>query len=239
MIGGSTFAIFMISSILSLLSGGNLSAIMVFAIPYWIEPLVILYNLIPEPCNEHQIVDTRNLEENDLSESLLPKHDSPKSINVKDTHIFGIIEWWFYESIDKHFMPDFCNKSLKKSLFSLPSSLYYNTQILTLCFLSIQLFLGLMSSATTEIAPLLSIICVIYTVLSLYSFLDPVGTKFIDLSTSYFASFKLSAFCLGYLFDAYTIGRLEWFYSLLTLVITCDAYYGLYKLIEEQKISRI
>ncbi len=94
--------------------------------------------------------------------------------------------------------------------------------------LSVQLFLSLMSAATTEIAPVLSITSVFYTILSLYSFSGLPCSKFVDLSTSYFASFKLSAFLLGYLFDAMLVGKVEVCYTLLTIMVTAEAYYGMH-----------
>ena len=91
-----------------------------------------------------------------------------------------------------------------------------------------------MSAATTNIAPTMSILVCVYSTLSLYAYFDLPSSKLVKMWQSYFASFKLSAFCLGYLFDSLSSHQgLEFYYCLMTAVITIDAYISYNYLIEK------
>lgn len=70
----------------------------------------------------------------------------------------------------------------------------------------------------------------LYAVTSLYSFFGFKTTKFIDVSQSYFASFKLSAFLLGYFFEkSLPISYyFEFNFAMMTFLLIIDAYYGFY-----------
>lgn len=103
-----------------------------------------------------------------------------------------------------------------------------------------QIYFSLISVATTNIAPIISGIALFYAVTSLYSFFGLKTIKFIDLSQSYFASFKLSAILLGYFFDASLpiSYYFEFNFAMMTLLITIDAYYGFYDLIRETRLKK-
>lgn len=92
---------------------------------------------------------------------------------------------------------------------------------------------------TTKIAPIMSSCALFYALTSLYSFFGLQTTKFIDISQSYFASFKLSAILLGYFFDtSLPISYyFEFNFAMMTLLITIDAYYGFNELIRETRLK--
>lgn len=85
-----------------------------------------------------------------------------------------------------------------------------------------------MSSVNTNVAPIMSILVVIYSICCLHAYLGLPSIKYIDVSQSYFATTKLSAICLGYMFDAICQNKFEneYSYSLMTLLLTLDALYG-------------
>jgi hypothetical protein len=222
-------ALYTFGSMLSLIRKENLSALITFGLPFMAEALIIITKIMPEAdkIDVPMVVRSEGVIENDLNERLLPKEEKPveNKDQVKSTNIFGLIEWWFYEAIDERFMPEFCNESLKLGVFSLPASKHSTRQILTVTFILIELFSAIMSAATTHIAPIMSILVCIYSVLSLYCFFDLPSSKLMKMSQSYFAGFKLSAFCLGYLFDAAATNQgFEMYFTMMTLLITADAY---------------
>ena len=85
----------------------------------------------------------------------------------------------------------------------------------------------------------MSALTLFYSMASLYTYMGLKTNKFIDISQSYFAAFKLSAFLIGYLFDeSLPINyRFEFSYFMMTLILTIDAYYGFYKLIKETRLK--
>jgi len=121
-LGLHVFAVYAFGSLLSLFRHENLSALVAFGLPFMVEALIIITKVMPEPqtVTQARVVRTEGVIENDLNESLIPKE--PKQTekqHTKQTNVFGIIEWWFYEAIDERFMPEFCNDSLKLGVFSL------------------------------------------------------------------------------------------------------------------------
>ena len=88
-----------------------------------------------------------------------------------------------------------------------------------------------MSSVNTLIAPNLSLIVIAYSLLSLYSFLGLSGFFGLNILTSYFTGLKLSAFCLGYYFDALftqSISNIDLSYTFMTLLISTDSIIGFF-----------
>ena len=85
----------------------------------------------------------------------------------------------------------------------------------------------------------MSTCALVYSLASLYSYFGFKTNKFIDISQSYFASFKLSAILLGQFFD--TSLPISYYYefnfAMMTLLITIDAYYGFNELIRETKLN--
>ena len=78
-----------------------------------------------------------------------------------------------------------------------------------------------------------------YALSSLYSFFGLQTNKFIDISQSYFASFKLSAILLGCFFEtSLPISYyFEFNFTVMTLLITIDSYYGFNELIRETRLK--
>ncbi len=78
-----------------------------------------------------------------------------------------------------------------------------------------------------------------YSLASLYSYFGFKTNKFIDISQSYFASFKVSAILLGHFFDtSLPISYyFEFNFAMMTLLITVDAYYGFNELIRETRLK--
>ena len=148
-------------------------------------------------------------------------------------------ERWFYEAFDERFMPQFCNQSLKQGLFVKSSIKYGDQQVLALSLIILELYFSLMSLFTSTIAPLMSLFALLYSLVSFYSFLGLPTTKPLDILQSHFASFKLSAFLLGYLFDSALpkTSTIDNYYIILTLLITLDAYYGFNVLIGELRLE--
>jgi hypothetical protein len=135
-------------------------------------------------------------------------------------------------------MPEFCNDSLKQGVFSLCPNKHFTRQILTVTFILFELYTAVMSAISTSIAPVMSILVCLYSFLSLLCFLDIPCSKLVKMSQSYFAAFKLSAFCLGYLFDGFATNQgFDFSYTLLTLVITADAYLSYYCLLDKHDLS--
>jgi len=93
--------------------------------------------------------------------------------------------------------------------------------------------------ATTKIAPIMSTCALFYALASLYAYFGLKSNKFIDVSQSYFTSFKLSAILLGHFFDtSLPISYyFEFNFGMLTLLITVDAYYGFNQLIRETRLK--
>ena len=233
------FAVYTLGSMLSLIREDNLKAIIPLGLPFMAEALIILVTVIPEADTQSTLVVVCAAEvESDFRESLLPNERPKIQVYVKSNGMFGLLEWWFYEAMDKRFMPEFCNGSLKQGMFSQSPSTHFTKQILTVIFILFELYAGIMSTISTSISPVISILVSIYSLLSLICYLDIPCSKLAKMAQSYFASFKLSAFCLGYLFDGFaTKQAFEFSYTLMTIVITADAYLSYYSLVEKHDFS--
>jgi hypothetical protein len=136
-------------------------------------------------------------------------------------------------------MPEFCSGSFKQNVFLLPSTIHDKKQIALIVVMFLELFLAVMSSVRTEVAPTLSLIIALYTTLSIYSYFGLPTNKIVDVSQSYFAATKLSAFFLGYLFDSICSGSFknEVYFTLLTILVTLDASQGFHYLVSKQQLS--
>ena len=136
-------------------------------------------------------------------------------------------------------MPEFCSGSFKQNVFLLPSTIHDKKQIALIVVMFLELFLAVMSSVRTEVAPTLSLIIALYTTLSIYSYFGLPTNKIVDISQSYFAATKLSAFCLGYLFDSICSGSFnnEVYFTLLTILVNLDASQGFHYLVSKQRLS--
>lgn len=137
-------------------------------------------------------------------------------------------------------MPQFCNHSFKKGLFEKCPTKHGDEQMTVLTLILLEIFFSLISVATTKIAPVMSALALFYSMASFYTYMGMPTNKFIDVSQSYFAVFKLSAFLIGYLFDeSLPIDyRFEFSYFMMTLILTIDAYYGFYNLVKETRLKK-
>lgn len=75
-------SVYTMSSLLSLISSENLSALLIFGFPFVAEALIILAKMIPENALENQkyVVKSEEVIENDLTEGLLKREESaPKT----------------------------------------------------------------------------------------------------------------------------------------------------------------
>jgi hypothetical protein len=86
----------------------------------------------------------------------------------------------------------------------------------------------------------MSVLVAVYASLSLYCFFDLPSSKLMKMSQSYFASFKLSAFCLGYLFDALSSNQsIEFYFIVMTLIITADSYLSYNYLMKKHQFEEV
>jgi len=122
--------------------------------------------------------------------------------SAAENTMLGMAERWIYEAFDERFMPFFCNQSLKQNLFNKSSKKYGDQQIIALIVIMMEIYLSILSAVSTTVAPVMSCFAVVYSLVSLYSYLGLPSNKPLDIMKSYFASFKVSAFLLGYHFDA-------------------------------------
>jgi hypothetical protein len=101
-----------------------------------------------------------------------------------------------------------------------------------------ELYLSILSASQASIAPVMSFFVILYSLFSLYAYMGLPHPRFIQVSQSYFAATKLSAFCLGYLFDAFCYGTFnQWgdlSFLLMTILITFDALVGFNHLLSVQ-----
>lgn len=172
-----------------------------------------------------------------MRENLLNENDGDKT----DHSVIDRLEESFYQAIDDKFMPKFCRQSMKQDLFGKSSAKYMNEQVFSASIILLELYLGILSASSTSIAPVISGFVILYSVFSLYSFLGLPQVKAIQVSQSYFAATKLSAFCIGYLFDAICYGSFsaekDSSFALLTVVLTFDAVIGFNHLVSEHHIE--
>jgi hypothetical protein len=72
----------------------------------------------------------------------------------------------------------------------------------------------------------------------MYCYLDLPSPKLVKMSQSYFAAFKLSAFCIGHLFDALANQqKVDAYFAIMTIVITLDAYVSYNYLMEKHELA--
>lgn len=126
---------------------------------------------------------------------------------------------------------------MKAGLLLKSSAKYMDEQVSQVSIIFLELGLGILSTTNTGVAPIISAFVVLYSLCSLYSFTGLPTIKAIQVSQSYFAATKLSAFCLGYLFDAVCFGSFsaekDISFTLMTAVLTFDALIGFNHLVSQ------
>jgi hypothetical protein len=137
------------------------------------------------------------------------------------------IERYLYNKTDKEFMPEFCNESFKNKVFVLEGS-HIALQVTSILVVFAELYLSIMSSIHSEVAPVFSVFVAIYAAFSLYSFFGLPNNKMVLMTQSYLAGLKLAAIALGYLFESVRVNGLnfEISFTLMTVVLTFDAILG-------------
>jgi len=91
----------------------------------------------------------------------------------------------------------------------------------------VELYLSIMSAVHSQIASVFSIFVAIQAVFALYSFFGLPNHRFVLISQSYFATLKVAAVALGYLFECVRNGVFnEISFFLMTVVLTFDAFLG-------------
>ena len=136
-------------------------------------------------------------------------------------------------------MPEFCNSSMKLGVFQLPASTHFKQQIALLTLIMVELYFAILSTVTSKISPALGLLVTAYALLSFYAYLGLPSHKLVNMSQSYFASAKLAALCLGFLFDSILSGAFskEYSFTIMTLLITFDAVLGFNHLVDKEKYS--
>jgi len=81
----------------------------------------------------------------------------------------------------------------------------------------------------------MSLIVVLYSVVSLVSYLGLTDYKILNMFQSCLSATKISALCIGYRFDALSSqhGQVEYYFTLMTVFITIDAFFGFEELVRK------
>jgi hypothetical protein len=124
-------------------------------------------------------------------------------------------------------MPELCNESFKNNAFKYEGR-HFTNQVTAGIIIFAELYLSIMSSVHSQLAPVFSMFVALYAIFSLYSFFGLPNSKAVVMSQSYLATLKLSAIGLGYLFESFRNGTFNYEISflLMTLVLTLDAFLG-------------
>lgn len=202
-------------------------ASLIFTLPFLVESIISARDMLRT--NEHVNVE--------LKETLLESNGESDS----DQSLVDKLEESIYQAVDDKFMPKFCKTSMKQDLFSKSSAKHMNEQVFSLSIIFLELYLGILSVTSTLVAPIMSSFVILYSLFSLYSYFGLPTIKVIQVSQSYFAATKLSAFCLGYLFDSICYGSFQasqdLSFALMTLVLTFDALYGFNNLVSQEHVE--
>lgn len=126
----------------------------------------------------------------------------------------------------------FCQFNWKMNAFTLSGPHYTSFQIYSGCLIMLELYLSILASVESTLAPAFSLVLCSHILATSYNYFGLYNFKLIDLWSSYFSCIVMSGVTLGYVLTLTQEGAREINLSFfaLTAVMGIDAFASLYYL---------